>query len=187
MKNLKSIALAVVAFVTLTATAQTKQIDASKSTINWVGKKVTGSHEGTINLKDGALVFKENKLSGGIFNVDMTSINTTDLEGKSKANLETHLKSEDFFGTENFPTANLSFKKIVDKGNGVYGITADLTIKGITNSINFDMTVTDSTAIADLKVDRTKYKITYKSGNFFTDLGDKAIYDDFLLKVKLVF
>lgn len=187
MKNLKSIALAVVAFVTLSTTAQTKKVDATKSTINWVGKKVTGSHEGTINLKDGALVFKGAKLSGGMFNVDMTSLNTTDLEGKSKESLEGHLKSDDFFGTENFPTANLVFKKIADKGNGVYGITADLTIKGKTNPINFDITISENSATADLKVDRTKYNITYKSGNFFTDLGDKAIYDDFLLKVKLVF
>lgn len=187
MKNLKSIAFALVAFVTLTTSAQTKPIDASKSTVNWVGKKVTGSHEGTINLKDGALVFKGTKLSGGMFNVDMTTINTTDLEGKSKANLDSHLKSEDFFGTEKFNTANLVFKKIADKGNGVYGITADLTIKGKTNPINFDITVSGNTATAALKVDRTKYNITYKSGNFFTDLGDKVIYDDFELNVKLVF
>ena len=187
MKNLKSIAFALVTLITLSTTAQTKKVDAAKSTVNWVGKKVTGSHEGTIDLKDGALVFKGTKLSGGMFNVDMTSINTTDLEGKSKASLEGHLKSEDFFGTENFPTANLVFKKIADKGNGVYGITADLTIRAITKPITFDITVLENTATADLKVDRTKYNITYKSGNFFTDLGDKAIYDDFLLKVKLVF
>ena len=96
MKNLKSFALALVALVTLSTSAQTKKVDAAKSTINWVGKQVTGSHEGTINLKDGALVFKGNKLAGGSFTVDMTSINTTDLEGKGKANLDGHLKSDDF-------------------------------------------------------------------------------------------
>ena len=40
MKNLKTIAIALlVAFGTTVATAQTKKIDAKKSTINWVGKK----------------------------------------------------------------------------------------------------------------------------------------------------
>jgi polyisoprenoid-binding protein YceI len=177
MKNLKSIALALVALVTLSTSAQTKKVDAAKSTINWVGKKVTGSHEGTINLKDGALVFKGNKLAGGSFTVDMTSINTTDLEGKGKANLDGHLKSDDFFGTENHPTANLVIKKIADKGNGVYGVNADLTIKGKTNTIGFEITVAGNTATADLKVDRTKYDIKYGSGSFF----------EFELKVKLVF
>jgi len=186
MKNFKSIALALVAFVTFATTAQTsKKVDASKSTINWVGKKVTGSHEGTIALKEGSLIFKGKKLVGGNFTVDMTTINTTDLEGKGKANLDGHLKSEDFFGVEKFPTATLVFKSIGEKGNGVYAITADLTIKGKTESIKFDLTVAGNTATTTLKVDRTKYDITYKSGNFFTDLGDKAIYDDFDLAIKL--
>jgi len=186
MKNFKSIALALVAFVTFTTTAQTsKKVDASKSTINWVGKKVTGAHEGTIALKEGALIFKGKKLVGGNFTVDMTTINTTDLDGKGKANLDGHLKSEDFFGVEKFPTATLVFKSIGEKGNGVYAVTADLTIKGKTESIKFDLTVAGNTATTTLKVDRTKYDITYKSGNFFTDLGDKAIYDDFDLTVKL--
>jgi len=40
MKNLKAIALAlVVVLATASVSAQTKKIDASKSTINWVGKK----------------------------------------------------------------------------------------------------------------------------------------------------
>jgi len=187
MKNLKSLALALVTLVTLSTTAQTKKVDAAKSIINWVGKKVTGSHEGTINLKDGNLIFKRKKLVGGNFTVNMISINTTDLEGKGKANLDGHLKSDDFFDTEKHPTANLVIKKIVDKGNGVYGVNSDLTIKGITNTIGFEIKIYRNTATADLKVDRTKYDITYKSGNFFSDLGDKVIYDEFELKVKLVF
>ena len=188
MKNLKSIALALVAFVSFATTAQTsKKVDASKSTINWVGKKVTGSHEGTITLKEGALIFKGKKVVGGNFTVDMTTINTTDLDGKGKANLDGHLKSDDFFGVEKFPTATLVIKSLGEKGNGVYVVTADLTIKGKTESIKFDLTVTGNTASTTLKVDRTKYDITYKSGNFFSDLGDNIIYDEFELKVKLVF
>ena len=137
MKNLKSIALALVAFVTFTATAQkSKKVDASKSTINWVGKKVTGAHEGTITLKEGTLIFKGKKLVGGNFTVDMTTINTTDLEGKGKANLDGHLKSDDFFGVEKFPTATLVIKSLGEKGNGVYAVTADLTIKGKQNQLN---------------------------------------------------
>ena len=59
MKNLKTIAIALlVAFGTTVATAQTKKIDAKKSTINWVGKKVTGEHSGSVNFKEGNLIFK---------------------------------------------------------------------------------------------------------------------------------
>ena len=187
MKNLKSIALALVAFVSFAVNAQTKKVDVTKSSINWVGKKVTGSHEGTITLKEGALVFKGKKVVNGNFTVDMTTINTTDLSGKGKTNLDGHLKSDDFFGVEKFPTATLVFKTIGEKSNGVYAVTADLTIKGITHPIKFELTVDGNMASTTLKVDRTKYDIKYNSGSFFSDLGDKTIYDEFELTVKLAF
>jgi hypothetical protein len=60
MKNLKTIAIALLVTISsVTVNAQSKNVDVAKSTINWVGKKVTGKHEGTINLKEGLLVFKK--------------------------------------------------------------------------------------------------------------------------------
>ena len=187
MKNLKTFAIALFLTVTTVASAQTKKVDASKSKITWIGKKVTGQHEGTVNLKDGALVFKGTKLTGGTFTVDMTSLTATDLTGEYQGKLNGHLKSEDFFGTEKFPTSKLVFKKVADKGKGVYTITADLTIKGITNPVTFDMNVKANTATSSLKINRTKYDIKYGSGSFFDNLGDKAISDDFELNVTLQF
>lgn len=187
MKNLKTIAIALLVAVSTIATAQTKKVDASKSKVEWIGKKVTGQHNGTINLKEGALVFKKNKLKGGTFTVDMTSINTTDLTGEYKGKLDGHLKADDFFGTDKYPTSKLVFKKIADKGNGVYIVTADLTIKDVTNPIKFDIAVKGSTATTTLKIDRTKYGIKYGSGSFFDNLGDKTINDEFQLDVTLQF
>lgn len=189
MKNLKTIAIALlVAFSTATVSAQTKKVDVSKSKITWVGKKVTGSHDGTVNLKDGALVFKSNKLAGGSFTVDMTSITVTDLKaGQGKENLEGHLKADDFFGTAAHPTATLAFKKIAAKAKDVYTVTADLTIKGITKPVTFDLAVNGNTATSEFKIDRTKYDIKYNSGNFFQNLGDKTINDDFDVTVSLQF
>ena len=189
MKNLKTIAIALfVAFGTTVATAQSKKINVEKSKINWVGKKVTGQHEGTINFQDGVLIFQKSKLAGGSFTVNMTTINVTDLEaGKGKEKLEGHLKADDFFGTDNFATATIDFKKIASKSNGVYTVTADLIIKGITNPVIFDIAVKGNTASAKLVVDRTKYGIKYGSKSFFDSIGDKAIYDDFDLNVNLQF
>jgi polyisoprenoid-binding protein YceI len=117
----------------------------------------------------------------------MTTINTTDLEGKGKASLDGHLKSDDFFGTEKFPTATLVIKSIGEKAANVYSVTADLTIKGKTEPVKFELNVAGTTASAALKVNRTKYDIKYGSGSFFSDLGDKTISDDFDLNVKLAF
>jgi polyisoprenoid-binding protein YceI len=167
--------------------AQTSKIDISKSIINWEGKKITGQHEGTIKFKDGYLIFKDKKVTGGSFTADMKSLSNTDQSGSSKSKLEGHLKSEDFFGVDNFPTSTLVFKSIASKGNNTYLINADLTIKGITNSIQFDLVVNGNKATAALKVNRTKYDIKYGSGSYFDDLGDKTIYDDFELNAVLVF
>ncbi|MBC7641084.1 MAG: YceI family protein [Flavobacterium sp.] len=186
MRTIKTLLLATLATITLSATAQTKKIDVTKSTINWVGKKVTGQHSGTLSIKSGALVFKKSKLAGGTFVVDMTTINTTDLKaGEGKEDLDGHLKSPDFFGTEKFPTATLVFKTLAAKTKGVYAITADLTIKGISNPISFDLATAANSATTTLKVNRTKYDIKYNSGNFFQNLGDKVISDDFELNVAL--
>ncbi|MFV8328006.1 YceI family protein [Flavobacterium sp. ZS1P14] len=188
MKNLKKISLVVILLFTfIKVEAQTKKIDASKSKIIWIGKKVTGQHEGTVKLKDGYLIFKNNKVVGGNFTTDMKSITNTDQTGKSKIKLEDHLKSGEFFGVDEYTTSNLVFKSIGDKGNNIYTVTADLTIKGITNPVKFDFIVKGNTATAALKIDRTKYDIKYGSGSYFDDLGDKTIYDEFELNVDLVF
>ncbi|UFH34219.1 YceI family protein [Flavobacterium acetivorans] len=186
MKNLKSIALAlVVVLSTASVTAQTKKVDASASTINWVGKKVTGQHNGTVNLKDGALVFKGKKLTGGTFTVDMTSLTATDLKGEYQGKLNGHLKADDFFGTDKFPTSTLVFKTIKTTAKDTYAVTADLTIKGITKPVNFNIKVNGNTAATTFNVDRTKYDIKYGSKSFFDSLGDKAISDEFELAVSL--
>ncbi|MEI7508040.1 MAG: YceI family protein [Flavobacterium sp.] len=187
MKNLKTIAIALFVAVSTIATAQTKKVDVTKSTIHWLAKKVTGQHDGTVNLKDGLLVFKDNKLKGGNFTVDMTSLTSTDLTGEYLGKLNGHLKSEDFFGTEKHPTSKLVFKKITDKGKGVYAVTADLTIKDVTAPVTFNLTVKGTNASTKFNVNRTKYGIKYGSGSFFENLGDKAINDEFELSVSLQF
>ncbi|MBF6608745.1 MAG: YceI family protein [Flavobacterium sp.] len=189
MKNLKTIAIALlVAFGTVNASAQEKKVDIKKSSIAWVGKKVTGQHDGTVSIKDGSLTFKKNKLTGGQFTVDMNTITVNDLKaGQGKEKLEGHLKADDFFGTDKFATATLIFRNVVEKSKGLYTVTGDLTIKGKTNPVIFDMKVTDNTASADVKIDRTKYGIEYKSASIFSGLGDATIYDDFDLNVVLVY
>lgn len=189
MKNLKTLALAFIAIAgTFSTVAQNKKINVEQSKITWVGKKITGQHDGTINFSSGTLVFEGKKLKGGSFEVDMTSITVKDLEsGKGKEKLEGHLKAEDFFGVDKFATSNLEFKTIASKGSDIYTITADLTIKEKTLPVTFDITLGEGTARTAFKVNRTKYGIQYGSGSFFDNLGDKAINDDFELTVSLVY
>ena len=182
--------LAILVSICASAFAQnidTYTIDLAKSTVTWEGKKFSGSHNGTVALNSGTLEFKEKVLVNGRFVANMNTIK--DADGNAK--LEGHLKADDFFGAEKFPTTKFVIKKIDGVGKNLK-ITGDLTIKGKTNTISFpikikwnsDQTIT---AIAEkITVDRTKYGIEYKSKSIFSSIGDNFIYDDFNLGVILV-
>ena len=169
-----------------TEPATTANIDLEKSTINWTGKKVTGEHTGTVSLKSGSLTYENGRLSGGMFEIDMTSITCTDLEGEWNQKLVGHLKSDDFFGVANYATATLNITKVEGGDNGSFNVTADLTIKGKTNPVSFAVTPDGDSFSANITVDRTLYDVKYGSGKFFDGLGDKMIYDNFELAVNLV-
>lgn len=189
-KSLLSLVFVAVFGFSATATTpidgEKKEVKVSESKVTWKGYKVTGSHDGNINLKSGHLEMKGKKLVGGEFVVDMTSIVVTDLEaGKGKEKLEGHLKSADFFGVESNPTSKLVFTSVKPMNDNSYTVTGDLTIKGITKPVTLVLSMFENKASATLKIDRTKYDIKYGSGSFFDNLGDKAIYDDFDLVVDL--
>jgi polyisoprenoid-binding protein YceI len=170
------------------------RVDAKSSTVKWIGSKVASAHEGTINIQKGMLMIDHGTLVGGQFSIDMNSINNTDIESEEySAKLEGHLKDEDFFNVEEFPTATITIIKAVKGTENNYSIIANLTIKGITHPIAFDSNVNingiNFLATAKIKIDRTKWGIEYKSGNFFKDLGDNIILDEiefdiFLLSAK---
>ena len=164
-----------------------KEIKTETSTLTWKAYKVTGSHTGTIAIKEGSLSFGEGKLTGGEFVIDMATIASTDLEGEYKGKLEGHLKSDDFFGVESHPTAKLVFTSVKASGKNSYEVVGDLTIKGTTKSVTLDISVYGSKATATMKVDRSQYNVKYGSGSFFENLGDKTIYDEFDLVVDLEF
>jgi polyisoprenoid-binding protein YceI len=171
----------------LSAVAQTKlAADAEKTKLVWLGEKVTGQHSGTINLQAGWLNWQDNKIVSGEFNIDMTSIK----DSEASKNLEGHLKSDDFFGVEKFPTAKLVITGSTSFEKGTAVVSGNLTIKGVTNPLEFKATTQkkdDGTwFFANIVVDRTKYNIRYGSGSFFDNLGDKVIYDEFKLKVNLL-
>lgn len=161
------------------------QIVNAQSNIDWTGRKVTGAHNGTIGIKDGTLILTDGKLSGGNFVIDTTSIKILDVtDPATNAQFAGHLASDDFFSIDKYPEANLNITAV--SGNQVQG---DLTIKGITHPVSFDAAINVNgevlTASGKLVIDRTKYGIRFRSGNFFKDLGDTLIYNDFDLDITI--
>lgn len=177
---------------TATTSVKSTAVNTSKSTIDWVGKKVLGQHNGKIKIQSGTILTKNGILAGGEFVIDMKSITNEDLTDPDyNKKLIGHLTSADFFNVEQFPTSNVKITKVLKLTNkpNTYNLTADLTIKGITKSITFPATFKAAgngfEGNAKITVDRTLWDIKYGSSNFFEGLGDKAIKNEFELNVNL--
>lgn len=183
---------AAVAFATVNASAEEYAIDAQKSKLAWTGEKLVKSHHGTVDIKSGSLIKSGNQIIGD-FVIDMTTIKDEDLQDKTwNDKLIGHLKSDDFFSVEKHNNAFLKIKKMVAKQDGDNNqlVTADLTIKGITNEITFpakvDFNGNTMNAYAKFDIDRSKWNVRFGSKSFFNDLGDAMIKDEIKFEVNLV-
>jgi polyisoprenoid-binding protein YceI len=173
---------------------ESQNVDPAKSTLKWHAEKVTGKHDGTVKVLGGTIALEGSNIIGGTVDVDMTTIDDVDMQGEYHDKLVGHLKSDDFFGVATFPKATLVIKKVVpitDKKTAEnFTVTADLTIKGITKEIIFPAIIvvskTEVVANADININRVNYGIKYGSKSIFETIGDKAINDDFNLKVRIV-
>ncbi|WP_046247180.1 YceI family protein [Hymenobacter terrenus] len=169
---------------------QTFTILGAQSNIDWVGRKVTGAHNGTIAIKAGTLIFTDDLLTGGNFIADIRSITILDVtDAATNAQFAGHLASDDFFNSEQYPDATLEISRAKPRSGGSYHILGDLTIKGITHPVAFDAEVSRAgnrvSATGKITVDRTKYGMKFRSGNFFQNLGDTLIYNNFDLSTRL--
>jgi len=174
-------------YANATSLVKENKIDVKESTVLWKGHKVTGSHEGEINVASGSLSFENKKLTGGEVIIDMNSLVCTDLTGEYKGKLEGHLKSDDFFSVSKFPRATLKIVKVSLVNENTYECMAELNIKGHTEEVFFKTTIKKNGALTKLKIDRTKFNVKYGSGSFFKGLGDNMIYDEFDLVINLSF
>lgn len=171
------------------AFGQSKKVLASD--VHWWGYKIakseSSSHDGTINVKSGNIEVKNNKVVGGSFVLDMTTISATDLTGDYKTKLDDHLKNGDFFEVNKYPTATFTITSVQPKNDKVFNSTVNgnLTVKGKTNAISFPARVVvgkDQTSIVSDKfaIDRQKFDVAYKSS-----MKDVLVKDDIDLKVKV--
>ncbi len=171
--------------------------DASK--VMWEGYKPTGTHNGIVNVSEGAVEFANGKLAAGKFTLDMNSITSLDQTGDYKASLESHLKgledekADDFFNVTKYPTSSFIITKVVDLAGDpdanmmVYG---NLTIKDQTHQVGFKAKVDvagDAVTVTTPKfnIDRTKWNVKYGSKTIFDNLGDKFINDEIGLNISL--
>lgn len=184
---MKTRTLTIIAFLCFTLTAMTQSqyyIDKDKTTLQWEGyyQFYFGGHEGTVDFTEGFISMLNDDIVGGYFTVDMTTLVNTD--GGYNEGLTNHLKDPDFFHVSKYPEASLNITEVIYHTREKVNVRADLTIKGITNAVNFnaDIDYDKKSLSTQFKIDRTLWGITYGS-----KLKDNALSDAMGFIVNLVF
>lgn len=178
-----------------TEQSKTYTIDKENSKLTWFAEKVTGKHDGTVNIQSGEIAIEDGNITAGNFVIDMNTITVLDIEDeKMNAKLTNHLMDDDddFFATRVHPTAKFEITSVeeVEKEGITHHVKGNLTIKEITNPVEIPVNVTIKDNMLNAKgnvvLDRTKWDITYNSANFFENIGDKAIYDEFKIGMDIL-
>lgn len=154
-------------------------ISPEQSKVQFVGAKVTGSHDGGFEKFSGTIHLDPRQVEASRIEVDidMNSI-WTDSE-----RLTGHLKSGDFFLVSEHPTARFVSTGIKAGGEGeaTHTITGNLTLRGVTREITFPAKLNVGqdalTAKAEFSVPRKQFGVAYEGA------PDDLIRDEVLIKL----
>lgn len=136
-------------------------IDTASSRIDWIGSKVTGSHDGGFKHFQGQFTVVDGKIAdtGNEITIDTTSLwsDTDRLTG--------HLRSADFFDVEKYPTATFVSTSVNQAGTNAT-VQGDLTMHGVTKNISFpaQIQVSEDTVHvkAEFSINRFDFHMKYK-------------------------
>lgn len=160
--------------------ATTIALDASNLKVEFVGSKVTASHDGGFNAATGEVTIPATGVTAATIsvNIDTTSIYT------DNERLTGHLQSDDFFNVAEFPQATFTSTDIAEGDTqGVYNITGNLEMHGQTNSVTFPATITvdgeNVSANAEFSINRHDWGIVYAG------MPDDLIRDEVVIKLTI--
>jgi polyisoprenoid-binding protein YceI len=170
------------------------RIDVEKSAVEWTGRNINNRHHGRIAVSGGECVLANGRPVSGSFVLDMKTITNLDLQDEGwRDMLLRHLKSEDFFDVERYPTATFVLRGATPIDEATPGtpnmeIAGALTIKEMIRSITFPAMVAaqaDGTlkAQATFSLDRTLWNVSYGSGKLYERLGMHLVND--LISIEL--
>jgi polyisoprenoid-binding protein YceI len=166
-------------------------VDTAKSEIGWSAKSVSDTHFGKVQLSKATLEFKNSKLVGGTFEIDMNTISVADItDPENNTNFIQHITTEHFFETDRFPTASFVIVDVQPINESEFTVKGDITIKGITRGIEFKTKVKEEnnvkTASATIVLDKNQFGIEYGGKDKPGSQKDWFIYDEFTLNVNIV-
>jgi polyisoprenoid-binding protein YceI len=157
-------------------------IDTTATSVQWRATHKGGfaPRFGDIKVADGSLNIENGTLTGGSFEVNMNTLTTDPAsvteKDKKSTELDSHLKSPDFFDAAKYPNAKFvitgvapydSTKQKSLIAGATHLISGNLTLKDSTLNITFPAQIMvsekDVTANAKFVIDRTAWGINYKT------------------------
>lgn len=145
---------------------------------------------GTFKVFGGSIVSngEEFENSSINFSIDVNSIDT------NQADRDGHLKSDDFFSSEKYPTINFSSSAFVKVSETEYKLTGDLTIRDVTKSVTLDAELggimvdpygnTKAGFEVNGKINRKDFGLTWSA---VTEAGGVVVSDEVKLHINVQF
>ena len=166
----------------------TYTVDLEKSRLEWIGRNLNNRHYGRIAIAGGELIVRNGVPANGRIVLNMSSITDLDLQDDSLCELlNRHLKSDDFFAVDRFPTAEFEMAGWEPLTKATPGtpncmVTGSLTIKDIRRPVSFPAVIGSRedgsiSAHASFDIDRTLWNVLYGSGRLFERLGMHLVHD----------
>ena len=164
--------------------AVTSNVIEEKSSIEWVGAKVTRDHDGKFNDFDGWIEYAGGQPSRIAFEIDMNSIESDDPK------LTGHLKSPDFFDVAKFPKATFVSTSITPAAAGAEGgathtVRGQLNMHGVEREVTIpvraQVTPEGVQTTSEFTINRHDWGVSYRGA------ADDLIRDNVLIRLNLMF
>ncbi len=117
--------------MSITLEPSTWNVDPAHSSVNFsVRHLMVSKVRGTFGTFSGTIVIGEGGAASVQAEVDVTSVSTNNKQR------DAHIRSADFFDSEDYPTATFVSTSLTPKGSD-FVLTGDLTLRGVTKSVDF--------------------------------------------------
>ena len=155
-----------------------------KSSINFVGAKVTRDHKGQFRNFDGWIEYAGGKPQQISFDIDLSSLQT------DEPKLDAHLKTPDFFDVAKYPKATFTSTSLTeapagDPSGSTHVLTGTLDMHGVQKEVRIPVKAVQTPegvhATSEFTINRHDWGISYKGA------ADDLIKDNVLIRLDLSF
>lgn len=164
-----------------TIMAQTFNVNAVTSKINFVIKNIGLNVNGSFSGTKGTVILDTKELKNSVINISVNS-NSVNTDNAAR---DKHLRKDEYFDVEKFPTINFESTKIESAIRlNRYNVEGNLTIKGISKPLKFELIAVEKDNNFELKCNFEINRRSFKVGGNSLVLSDNVKMNLNIITVK---